>query len=356
MFKPRIVAAALLAATIAGCEEPAPPAPPIRPVRTFTVDGGATAEIVSLTGHIRARDEASLAFRLDGRVIERPVDVGDVVQSGQVVARLEAQDQDNAVRNAQANLSAAEAVLTEARLTFQRQQGLVESGWTPRARFDEARQVLESAQARVEAARAQLALAEDQLGYTTLYADVPGAVTAVGAEPGEVVHAGQMIVQLAHEGGRDAVFDVPEELIRTAPHDVVVEIALTDDLNIKATGRVREVAPQADATTRTFQVKVGIIDAPADMRLGSTVTGRIRLVAPSGVEIPAGALTEANGSAAVWLVDPKSWTVSLRNVEIARFDPNNVVVSSGLKTGDVVVIAGVQVLRPGQQVRQLGAD
>ena len=120
----------------------------------------------------------------------------------------------------------------------------------------------------------------------------PGAVTAVGAEPGEVVHAGQMVVQVARQGGRDAVFDVPEQLMRTGPRDPVVEIALTNDPQVKATGRVREVSPQADPATRTFQVKVGIADPPEAMRLGATVTGRITLSAPSGVEIPASALTE----------------------------------------------------------------
>jgi RND family efflux transporter MFP subunit len=355
MLKPRIVAAALIAATVAGCDKPAPSAPQARPVRTVTVERRAGGETVSLTGQVRAKDQVSLAFRLDGRVIERPVNVGDVLQAGQLVARLDPQNQQNAQRSAQANLTAAEAALTEARLTFERQQSLLEGGWTPRARFDAAQQALQAAQAQVTSAQAQLRLAEDQLSYTTLFADAPGAVTAVGAEPGEVVRAGQMIVQLARQGGRDAVFDVPEQLIRTAPRDPVVQITLTDDPNVKATGRVREVAPQADAATRTCQVKVGIIDPPEAMRLGSTVAGRIQLAAPPGVEIPASALTEANGRPAVWVVDPQSQTVSLRNVDVARYDPASVVVSQGLEAGEVVVTAGVQVLRPGQKVRLLGA-
>ena len=134
-----------------------------------------------------------------------------------------------------------------------------------------------------------------------------------------------------------------------------MQIALSDDPNIRATGRVREVAPQADAATRTFQVKVGITDPPEAMRLGSTVTGRIRLAAPPGVEIPASALTEADGRPAVWVLDPQGETVSLRQVDVARHDPARVVISQGLEAGDVVVTAGVQVLRPGQKVRRLGA-
>jgi len=231
----------------------------------------------------------------------------------------------------------------------------LKDGWTSRAKFDEAQHKLQTIQAQVDAAQAQVRIAEEQLSYTVLSADAPGAVTAYGAEPGEVVHAGQMIVQVARQGGRDAVFDVPEQLIRTGPRDPVVEIALTNDPTVRATGRVREVAPQADATTRTFQVKGGIIDPPQGMELGSTVTGGIKLSAPPGVEIPASALTEANGGPAVWVVDPQSKTVSLREVDVLRHDLATVVISQGLETGDLVVIAGVQTLRPGQKVRLLGA-
>ncbi len=356
MFKSRIAIAALIAATVAGCDKAAPPAQEARPVRAITIEHGAEGEVVSLTGQIRAKDQASLAFRLDGRMIERTVNVGDVLKPGQVVARLDPQIQDNALRSAEANLASAEAVLAEAHLTFSRQQQLLKDGWTPRANFDEAQQKLLTAEAQVDSARAQARTARDQQSYTVLSADAPGAVTAVGAEAGEVVRAGQMIVQLAHEGGRDAVFDVPEQLIRNGPpQDPQVHIALTNDPQVKATGRVREIAPQADAATRTFQVKVGITDPPAAMKLGDTVVGSIRMSAPPGVEVPASALTETGGRPAVWVVEPKNHTVSLRNVEVLRYDPAAIVISQGLETGELVVTAGVQTLHPGQKVRLLGA-
>jgi RND family efflux transporter MFP subunit len=355
MLKSRIVVAALIAATLAGCDKPAPPTSQVRPVRAVTVDRRAEGETVSLAGHIRAKNEVSLAFRLNGRMIERPVNVGDVLKAGQVVARLDPQIEQNGLDTARANLASIEAVLTQARLTFGRQQQLVKDGWTSRANFDAAQQKLLTAQGQVDAAQAQLRTAQDQLSYTDLLADGPGAVTAVGAQPGDVVQAGKMIVQVARQGGRDAVFDVPEEAIRTGPRDPLVQIALTNDPTVRATGRVREVAPQADATTRTWQVKVSIIDPPQGMELGSTVTGAIKLAAPSGMEVPASALTEANGRPAVWVVDPQSKTVSLREVDILRHDPTAVVISQGLETGDLVVTAGVQTLRPGQKVQILGA-
>lgn len=351
----RIIGAILMATAVMGCDEVAPPDTQARPVRTIAVGPSAEGETISLTGQVRAKDQVSLAFRLDGRMIERTVRVGDVVSPGQVVARLDTRNQQNAVRSAEANLASAQAILTQARLTFQRQSHLSKGGWTTRARFDEAEQSLRTAEAQADSAQAQLHTAQDQLSYTVLSADGAGAITAVGAEPGEVVHAGQMVVQLARQGGRDAVFDVSEQIIRTGPRDARVEIVLTDDTTVRAAGRVREVAPQADSTTRTFQVKVEIIDPPEAMHLGSTVTGRIRLAPPPGVEVPASALTEANARPAVWVVDPRSQTVSLRGVDVARYDQAIAVISRGLETGELIVTAGVHALRPGQRVRLLGA-
>ena len=345
----------MIAATLTGCHKEAPPSPAARPVRTVTIERSTEGETLSLTGQVRAKDEVNLAFRLEGRIVERLVNVGDRVTAGQVVAKLDPQDQQNNLRSAQASLVAAEAQQTLARLTFGRQQQLLTDGWTTHAKFDEAQQALKTAEAQVDSARAQLRNARDQLSYTVLLADATGAITAVGAESGEVVHVGQMVVQLAHEGARDAVFDVSEQIIRRGPRDPLVEIVLVNDPQVTATGRVREVAPQADSATRTFRVKVAIINPPEAMRLGSTVTGRIKLSALPGVEVPASALTATSGHPAVWVVDPRGETVSLREVDVLRYDPSTVVISQGLATGDLVVTAGVQTLRPGQKVRLLGA-
>lgn len=344
----------LIAASVAGCNKKVARTPEPRPVRTVTVEALADGETVSFTGQIRAKDQVNLAFRLDGRMIERHAGVGDVIAAGQVVARLDSQNEQNALRSAEANLASAQAALIQATLTFGRQQELLKNGWTPRAKFDDAQEALRTAEAQVESAEAQVRIAQDRLGYTIMRADSPGAVTATGADSGEVVKAGQMIVQLAGQGKLDAVFDIPEQLIRTGPRDPVVGLALSDDAQVLATGYVRQVAPQADSATRTFQVKVGINNPPEGMRLGSTVTGRIKLAAPAGVEVPASALTGGNGRPAVWVVDRQSQTVALRPVDVVRYDPAGVVISRGLDKGDLVVTAGVQMLRPGQKVRLLG--
>ena len=226
--------------------------------------------------------------------------------------------------------------------------------FTTRQRYDEAVQVLRTLGAQVEAAEARVQIARNRLDDTVLLADAPGVVTVRGAEPGEVVNPGQMIVRLARDGGRDAVFDAPVELVARAPRDAAVEVSLSIDPAIVATGRVREVAPQADPVTGTFRVRIGLIDPPAEMRLGSTVTGRMTLASAGGVVVPAGALHRAEGRPAVWVVDPEAGTVSLREVEVASHRPSDVVIAGGIAPGEVVVTAGVQTLRPGQRVRVLG--
>ena len=347
----------VVAATVAACNEQADIAEPApRPVRTVTIEKSEAGVPVVLTGRIEALDEASLGFRLSGRMTERAVNTGDRVESGQLLGRLEALNELNALTAAKANVAAAQAKLTQVRNHFERQQTLLAQGWTTRANFDQAERERLTAEAQLDASQAQLNSAHDQVDFTELKADAEGIVTAIGAEPGEVVQAGQMIVRLARHGGRDAIFDVPAQVLRSAPTDRALDVHLADDSSVTATGRVREVAPQADPVTRTFQVKVGLTDPPENMRLGSTVIGTLQTDAVPMIEIPSSALTEFNGHPAVWIVDPKELTVEIRNVDVLRFDPATVTISQGLDTGDVVVTAGVQALHPGQKVRLLGLD
>jgi RND family efflux transporter MFP subunit len=346
----------VLAVVLVGCEPTADAdSTPVRPVRTVTVERGHTAEQVILTGHVNAEKESALAFRIGGRVIERLADIGNRVEPDQVLAKLDPQDELNALRSAQAAFTAAQGQLVEASNNFDRQQQLLERGFTTKVLFDQAQQNLRTAQSRTDDTQAQLQIAEDRVSYTQLKANVVGSITARGAEAGEVVQPGQMIFQVARQEGRDAVFDVPAQVIRSAPPDPKIVVALTDDPSVTATGRVRQVDPQADPITRTFRVRVSLIDPPPAMLLGATVTGRMELEARPGISIPASALTRYNNHPAVWIVDPSTMTVSMRNVEVERFDPGSVAVSEGLMGGEIVVTAGIQALYPGRKVRLLGS-
>ena len=347
----------MLTAMVAGCRPEAETTEAhARPVRTTVAEKRVGATPITFTGRIEADDEVSLAFRISGRILESDVSLGDWVKAGQLVARLEPQNELNALRAAQANLNAARGQLTQARNHFERQDTLLKQGWTTRANHDDAAQALQTAQSQVDASEAQMKLAKDGVSFTELRADAPGVLTALGPGPGEIAQAGQMIVKLARKDGRDAVFDVPAQLIRSTPSSPEVQVALADDVSVVTRGRVREVAPQADPVTRTFQVKVGLTDPPPAMRLGATVTGRIEREALSSFEIPATALTQFNRQPAVWVVDPASHAVSIRNVEILGFDQAVVAVSGGLTAGDIIVTAGVQALHPGQTVRLLGSS
>ena len=353
---PVSLVASALSASLAGCNdhtEAAAPEP--RAVRTVTVEKREAGTPVTLTGRIEAEDEVDLGFRISGRLLENSGRLGDRVETGQLLARLEPQNEMNQLRSAEANLAAAQAALTQAQNHFERQDKLLKQGWTTRANHDQATKAVQTTQAQVDSAEAQLKAAKDLVSFTKLVADAPGVITEVGPRAGAVVQAGQMIVKLARKDGRDAVFDVPAQLIRSAPSDPQIIVSLASDPSITAQGRVREVSPQANPVTRTFDVKVGLTDPPTAMQLGATVNGRMEMEAFPVIDIPASALTRFNQQPAVWIVDPSSLTVSPRNVEVLRYDPDSVAISQGLDTGEVVVTAGVQALHPGQKVRLLGS-
>ncbi|HUN97989.1 MAG TPA: efflux RND transporter periplasmic adaptor subunit [Bradyrhizobium sp.] len=349
------VAGALILGSCERKAETEATAPP-RPVRTTTVEKREASMPQTFTGRIEAEDEVALAFRISGRLAANDTKIGDRVEAGQLLAKLESQNELNALRQAQAGLAAAQGQLTQARNHYERQETLLAQGWTTRANFDVATQAQQTAQSQVEAAEAQLSAAHDMVGFTELRADAPGKITATGPSAGEVVQAGQMIARIARQDGRDAVFDVPAQLVRSASTGLQVSVSLTNDPKVTARGRIREIAAQANPVTRTFEVRVGLTDPPAAMQLGATVNGRVETSSGPAIDIPATALARMNGQPAVWVVDPKTNVVSPRNVDVLRFDQAQVIISQGLDAGEIIVTAGVQALHPGQKVRVLGSE
>jgi RND family efflux transporter MFP subunit len=271
-----------------------------------------------------------------------------------MLALLNSDNEETNLQSARAQLAAARGQLVEVRNNFERQKSLIERQLTSRAAFDQATASLQVAESAVESAQGTVMLADNRVSYTRLVADAGGVVTAVGAESGEVVGAGRMVVQIAREGGRDAVFDVPAQVKDSAPRYPEITVALTTDPNVRADGRVRETAPQADPVTGTFQVRVGLIDPPPGLRLGSTIVGQMMTDSVPIIAVPSSALVRQGAENAVWVVDPETSTVALRNIVIDSHDAARVVVAGGLVPGDRVVTAGVQALHPDQQVRLLG--
>ncbi|TGS10955.1 efflux RND transporter periplasmic adaptor subunit [Mesorhizobium sp. M2E.F.Ca.ET.209.01.1.1] len=325
-------------------------------VTTQTVALADYAPRTSLTGVIAARTLNNLSFRVGGRVAERLVEVGQHVDQGAVLARIDPQEQQSDLRSAQADLDAAQAQLTQAAATYQRQKTLLSQGFTTRRDFDTADQTLKVAQGSVDAAQSALANAKENLSYTELKAGAAGVITARQVEAGQVVQAAQTVFTIAEDGDRDAVFNVHETLVVQTPPSPAVTITLLSDPQVRATGKVREISPAVDIQSGSIRVKVGIPDTPAGMPLGAAVIGTVSAKPVKAILLPWQALTSTGGKSAVWIVDPSSKAVSTAPVEVLAFDSGVVAVDKGLQEGQSVVTAGGQLLSPGQTVEIAGAS
>jgi membrane fusion protein, multidrug efflux system len=344
-------AALLSGGLLSGCSgDDGPSQAPLARVDVVTAKVVDFAPRVTLTGTIQAQVQNDLSFRLSGKIIERSVDVGDHVMADQILARLDPRIQEADVESATAGVQSAEAQLKQATATYQRQKALIDAGFTTRTSFDQAEQSLRTAQASLDSANNQRKSAENQLNYTILKAGEAGVITARFAEVGQVVEQARAIFSIAKDGPRDAVFDVYEAIFAQVPDDAKAEIALVSDPKVTAEGTVREIAPAVDTNSGTVRVKMGIPQTPPAMTLGAVVTGSGNLKSSRAVVLPWGALFEIDGKPAVWIVDPHSRTVSLRPIVIDAYLKDRIIVASGLDTGDVVVTAGVQYLRPQQKV------
>jgi RND family efflux transporter MFP subunit len=305
-----------------------------------------------VVGEVKPRYESDLSFRVAGKVLSRLVDVGASVKQGDTLATLDTQDYQNRLRSAEADVSSAEAALIEAQGAEGRQAKLLKNGWATRATYDTVVRNLRTAEAKLAAATASLDLTRDQLKYTELRADFDGVITAVGAEAGQNVNAGQMVVKLARLDDTDGVFNIAETVfadVTNARREVVVWPLSNPNLTVE--GVVREISPVADQATRTYTVKVALKNPPPQLRFGMSIGGRLKGNAALAIALPLSALFEKNGSPAVWVVDQQSSSLILRPITIARYEANSAIVDSGLATEDIVVTAGVNTLTVGQKVR-----
>ena len=343
-----VASAALL---LVACSRPAPPEEPVRAVKVMMVEGGALTARHEYAGEVRARVESRLGFRVGGKIVKRQAELGQHVKVGQVLAQLDPQDFRLAFDAARAQVAAARTNRDLAAADYQRYKALKDQNFISGAELERRDATLKAAQAQLEQVQSQQAVQGNQAGYAVLSADVSGVVTAVEAEPGQVVAAGAPVVRIAADGVRDVVFSVPEDKVAGVKVGAPVTMrvwAQTADLN----GRVREVAASNDPVTRTYVVKVSI-DAREQPSLGSTVNVVMPNAAPAGVpviKLPTSALRQDGQSTAVWVLDKASMTLRSQVIQIATADGNEAVVVGGLQPGELVVSAGVHVLSPGQKV------
>ena len=280
-----------------------------RRVRTLVVDPKPIGDDRQAIGEVRPRYESDLSFRVAGKVLARRIDVGASVRQGDTLATLDTQDFQNRLRSAEAEVASADAVLVEARGDEARKAKLLSDGWTPKATYDAVLRNMRSAEARLTSAKANLDLTRDQLRYTELKAEFDGVITAVGAEPGQNVNAGQMVVKLARPGDKDGVFSIAETAFTdhtvSSEHPEVIVWPLSNP-ELRIDGIVREISPVADSTTRTYTVKVTLKDPPPQLRFGMSIAGRLKASSDPVVALPLSAVFEKNGSPAVWVFDQAS--------------------------------------------------
>ncbi|MFO1412503.1 MAG: efflux RND transporter periplasmic adaptor subunit [Burkholderiales bacterium] len=341
-----------LAALVAGCGPKAPPPEVVRPVQLTQVNVGPGLDSAVFAGEVKPRHEADLSFRIGGKVIARLVDVGAKVQKGQPLARLDPADVGLQTQAAHAQVVATETEYKFAQAEYDRYQNLFREKFISASALDAKRSARDAAKARFEQAQANLSVAQNQASYATLVANEDGVVTAVTAEQGQVVAAGQPVVRLARLTEREVAIAVPENRIGEVRAAQKLVVGLWAAPGRTYEGRVREIAPAVDPVTRTFAVRVTIVEPDPTVQWGMTANvGLLGANATPAAVVPLTAIYHKDGQPAVWRFDPASGQVTLAPVTIGQYREDGIVLSSGVANGDWIVAAGVHKLVPGQVVR-----
>ena len=337
----------------AGCSRKEPPPEPVRAVKVMTVGAQALQTQAQYACEVRARVESRLGFRVAGKLAQRAVDAGQRVSAGQLLAAIDPQDYQLSAQAAQAQLLSAQTQRDVALADYKRYENLRAQGFISGAELERREASLKAAEAALVQARAQSQAQSNQVGYARLQATAAGVVTALEAEVGQVLAAGQPVVRLAHDGPRDAVFSVPEQAVSAFKLGQGLQaVLLSTGQALK--GRVREVGASADPVTRTFTVKLALDDSER-LPLGGTVNVQVPEGAQiqstgAAIQLPTTALRQEGEGTSVWVLDEANMTVQSQKVTLGDVQAQQVAIASGLKPGQKVVVAGVHVLSPGQKV------
>jgi multidrug efflux system membrane fusion protein len=347
---PKVGAMVLVAATLTACSGEEQHAAAVRPVWVVQPQAAGEGAALAFPGEIRAREESPLSFRVGGKLVRRAVDAGARVEQGQVLAELDPADQALQAQAAQAQLAAAEAELARSKGDLDRYAKLVDQQLVSRSSYDAQKAAYEAAAGQARAARAQRDVTRNQAGYTELRAPRAGVIAARQAEAGQVVAAGQTVFVMAADGGREVAIDLPEDRIRQFKVGDVAQVELWNAPGRRLPGTIREIAPAADAQTRSFATRVAL-DATAQGEVELGQSARVYLAQAAGdgsLRVPLSALQRGDDGAAVWVVrEGKALRVP---VSAAEFGSDTVPVTGALAAGDWVVAAGGHLLREGEAV------
>jgi len=346
------IALPLLAAALAGCNEiAAKPQAPHRPVLTVTVHYEQQVPSRSFVGVIRPRIEADLAFRVGGKVSGRHIDVGAPVKAGQPLATLDYADLKLQAEQAEAEFRAATGVVAQAVAAENRVKVLRANGWSTEAQLDQAKAAAAEARARLARAERSVDLTRNSLSYATLVADASGVVTATSIEPGQVVTAGQTVVRIARLAEKEIVVAIPESLL-TRARSGEAQVSIWTEPDRRYAARLRELAPSADPITRTYLAKYAMPDAGPEVQLGMTATLNIADAESARVaRLPLTALLNQGDGTALYVVDKLTGALTLKPVVVKAYEGGDVLISSGLEEGSIVVAIGVHKLDPAQRVK-----
>ncbi|MGB2831634.1 MAG: efflux RND transporter periplasmic adaptor subunit [Methylotenera sp.] len=332
------------------CQKPAEPPPPPRPALVTIVGTTSANNGMVLVGEVKSRYESNQAFRIDGKIIERKVEVGSVVKKGQVLVRLDASDTSLNAAAALADVRAAEASRELAQSEVNRQRLLVDKKFISQSSLDKYEAQLKTADARVNQAKAQAASSNNQSRYTALVADRDGVITQIHAEPGQVVEAGNMIAQIVDTKHIEVLVAVPESRMAKLKVGDAVAVKLWAAQAKTYQGKVREIAPAANSATRAFDVRVTIADADEAVKLGMTAGVSFGESKSAEIIIPSAALTQVDGKTSVWVIN-KDGIANPKVVTAGQYSEAGIAITSGLQAGEMVAIAGVHTLIKGQKVK-----
>ncbi len=352
---PSVVSLALLSAVglgVAGCtEEKAEVKPVIRPVKVVEVAKAGDTRTLDYSGSVRARTEMNLGFRVNGKITERLVDIGERVKPGDVLARMDSTDYELAVKTAEANLASAEKAVETADIANRRAEQLFDKNVAPKSQVEQASLSHDQAISARDAAVSALDQARNQVSYTELKADQNGIVTTINADVGQVVGSGTPVVTVAVDGEKEVQIAVPENDIAQFKPGKTVKASFWADDQLVLDGTVREVSGSADQQSRTFAVRVSL---PNDPRVLLGMTATIEAAVSNSdtyVSIPLSALAQKDGKQVVWTVDRDTETVHSKGIEVADFTGDGVRVAKGLDSGDLVVAAGTQFMSENLKVK-----
>lgn len=347
------LAAALM--LFAGCSKPVEKVEEIRPVRAIVLAAGNTDVVNEYPGEVRARVESRLGFRVGGKIVARKVDVGTVVKRGHVLMQLDPQDLRLLQTQANAALRGAESNLSLAQAERSRYQELRQKNFVSQAVLDGKETAYQAAKASHDQAVAAYRNQSNQAGYANLVADIDGVVTGVDAEAGQVVSAGTPVVRVARAGEKEIVISIPEDKVDALRDITDVQVRIWANPNNVIPGKLRELSPIADTATRTYTAKIAVPDAPTEIRLGMTAYVRFAARSPDAmIKVPLTALFRDGDATAVWVVE--NGAVRLAPVRIAAASGNELVLAGGVASGQTIVTAGVNQLKPGQKVTVLGQE